>query len=106
MTSNEAYFAREGSNFIFGPSGGSGSLMKGVYYAKSSSMAGGSTINTLFTAHPEIFLWATLSEAEPFIGRDSRVQLWEAKFQACIAAANLEAKAEDQSGSRLGASRS
>lgn len=103
-TGQEQYFAREGSNFIFGPAGGDGSLMKGIYYAKSSSMSGGSTINSLFSAHPEIFLMATLSEAEPFIGRDERTAMWEAKFQQLVQIANSEAKAEDQSGSRLAAS--
>lgn len=106
VTSNEAYYAREGSNFIFGPAGGEGSVMKGVYYAKGSSMAAGSTVNSIFTAAPEVFLFGVLSEAGPFIGQDARLPMWEGKFQQLLEAANLEAKKEDQSGSRLAATRS
>jgi len=101
---NELYTAREGSNFIFGPAGTQGHVMTGIYYAKPTGMASGSTINSVFSAHPEVFLFGTLSELEPFIGRDARIPVWKAKFEEYLAIANSEDKAENVSGSRLTAS--
>ena len=101
VTNNEAYFAREGSNFIFGPAGGDGNVMTGIYYARATYMAVSSTINSIFSAHPDVFLFAAISEGAAFTGEDQRTPMWEAKFQQLVAAANREAKDEDQSGSRL-----
>lgn len=95
----EQYFAREGSNFIFGESGTQDRVMKGIYYAKPTAMA--STINAVFTAYPEVYLFAALSECEPYIGRDQRIQLWEEKFKQVLDNANDMAKEEDFSGSDL-----
>jgi len=95
----EQYFAREGSNFIFGEAGTQDRVMKGIYYAKPTAMA--STINAVFTAYPEVYLFAALSECEPYIGRDSRIQLWEAKFKQVLDNANDITKEEDFSGSDL-----
>ena len=95
----EKFFAREGSYFIFGDAGTQDRVMKGIYYAKPTAMA--STINALFTAYPEVYLFAALSECEPYIGRDQRIQLWEAKFQQVMDNANGLAKDEMFSGSDL-----
>ena len=101
VTENQQYFARDGSSFIFGPAGSAGDLMKGIYYARPASIAENSTINSVFSAHPEVFLFGVLSEAEPFIGSDDRVALWQAKFEHLLQVANNEDKSEGSSGSRL-----
>jgi len=95
----ERYFAREGSNFIFGEAGSEGRVMKGIYYAKPTAMA--STINAVFSSYPEVYLFAALSECEPFIGRDARTQLWEAKYQQVVDNANSQDRDEGFSGSTL-----
>lgn len=98
-TGNQIYFAREAGSFIFGPAGASGDVMKGVYYRNTFMNA--STIHSIFSAHPDIFLMAAASEATPYIGADARIAVWEQKFQQLVAIANQEAKDEDQSGSTL-----
>jgi hypothetical protein len=40
-----------------------------------------STTNWLLTAHPDIYLYATLLEATPFLIEDARVPLWETELQ-------------------------
>ncbi len=101
QTGQSGYYAREGSNFIFGNAGATNDVVKGIYYAKPTSMPGSSTINSVFTEHPDVYLFATLSEAEPFIGRDARIPIWEAKFQKALMDSNDQDEAEDQSGSNL-----
>lgn len=101
VSGSQRIFAREGDAFIFGPAGVSGNVMNGVYYRSGTSMASTSTINSIFTAHPELFLMAAASESEAFIGMDSRIPVWEAKFQQLLNIANQAAKDEDLSGSAL-----
>jgi hypothetical protein len=94
VTGEEQYFARDGSSFIFGSTGAAGRVMTGSYYARPSSMADNSTINSVFSAHPEVFLFGTLAE-------DARMPVWKMKFEELLVAANNEDKSEGQSGSRL-----
>ena len=42
------------------------------------------TSNNLLENHPDIYLFACLVEAEPFLMEDERVQLWEAKLQNAL----------------------
>jgi hypothetical protein len=95
----ELYFAREGTNFIFGPAGTNGHVMKGIYYATPTAMT--AAVHSVFTAYPDVFFWAILSESEPFIGRDQRIALWESKFQQSLMDANKLNVDELYSGSPL-----
>ena len=42
------------------------------------------TSNSLLELHPDIYLYACLVEAEPFLMEDERVPLWEAKLQSSL----------------------
>lgn len=88
--------ARDGSNFIFGPYPDSNYTVKGRYYTHLTAVQ--TTINALFTANPDLYLYACLVESEPLLGRDSRVPLWEAKYQMIKAQVNGEADKSHYSG--------
>jgi len=94
------YFARDGSNFIFGPYPDSTYTVKGSYYARLTAISG-SGVNALFTANPDLYLMACLAEAEMILGRDPRIAIWDAKYQRILADVNGEARTEEQSGSHL-----
>lgn len=72
--------AREGSNFIFGPYPDSTYAIKGIYYAAPTIVA--TSDNALFVANPDLYLFAALCEAAPYIESDARVALWESKYQS------------------------
>lgn len=72
--------AVDGSTFIFGPLPADGSIMAGTYYAKPSALS--SAVSDLFTAHPDLFLFAALAETQAFVKDEKRVALWEQKYQA------------------------
>lgn len=40
--------------------------------------------NWLFEAHPDAYLYATLVEAEPYLGNDARVALWREAYDTAI----------------------
>lgn len=93
------FIAREGANFIFGPYPDSNYTVKGIYYKRFDALS--TTINALFTASPDLYLFACLAESEPLIGRDARVPLWETKYQTILALVNGEDQAENVSGGVL-----
>jgi hypothetical protein len=39
---------------------------------------------TTFARYPELFLYAALVEAMPFLGMEAKLQLWDAKFQQAL----------------------
>lgn len=97
--SKPKYIAVEGSNFIFGPYPDSAYTVKGEYYKRLTSVI--SSANALFTANPDLYLFAALSELEAFKKDDKRVELWMAKRNAILADVNNEDRAAEFSGGPL-----
>ena len=93
------YIARDATNFIFGPFPDSGYTVKGVYYNRPGTLS--SAAYNLFTNNPDLYLFACLAESSILIGRDDRIPLWEAKYNAILAKVNLLDQAEDVSGGDL-----
>jgi hypothetical protein len=90
------YIARDGSNFIFGPYPDSTYQVKGIYYAKPTTIA--TSTNALFTANPDLYLFAALCEATPYIKDDPRITLWEAKYAQILEDIRKEDANENASG--------
>ena len=93
------FFAQDGSNLIFGPYPSSDYTVKGTYYKRLTSIQ--SSANALFTANPDLYLFAALAEAEPFIKNDKRAALWVAKRDEILRDVNGEDKSAMLSGGPL-----
>ena len=74
-----AFMAREGSNFIFGPYPDSNYVVTLVYYNRLAALS--SAVNSVFSAYPGLWLYASLAESAPYLKNDYRVQIWEAKYK-------------------------
>lgn len=98
-TSKPFLIARQGTNFIFGPYPDSTYTIKGIYYAQPTGIA--TSANSLFTNNPELYLFAALLEAEPYMKNDNRVMLWQAKYDQIKDQINSYEKQEAGSGSGL-----
>lgn len=94
--SKPVYIARDGANFVFGPYPDSAYVVKGVYYAKPTSIA--TSANALFLANPDLYLFAALCEAAPYIKDDPRLAIWEAKFALILEDIRNEDADENASG--------
>jgi hypothetical protein len=57
-----------------------------VYYRKVPALSAGQTSNWLLAAAPDLYLYASLLEAAPFLMSDDRVGLWSAAFEAAVQA--------------------
>jgi hypothetical protein len=93
------YIAREGSNFIFGPSPAGNYTVTGVYYENLGPVSASN--HALFVNNPDLYVFAALAEAEPFLKNDKRIALWEAKYSKIRDDINGLAQREDYSGSEL-----
>jgi len=93
------YFARDGANFIFGPYPDSTYTVAGVYYKRLAALSTG--VNNLFTNNPDLYLFACLAEAGILIGPDSRIPIWEQKYQKILADVNGMSKNAEYFGSSL-----
>ena len=94
------FIARYGQNFIFGPYPDSSYTINGIFYQSPTAISG-AALNSLFTTNPDLYLFACLAEGDMVIGRDARIQVWEAKYQKILADVNGTDRAEDASGSTL-----
>lgn len=88
--------ARDGSNFIFGPYPDSDYTIKGTYYKHLTAVQ--TSANPLFTANPDLYLFACLAESEPVLGRDPRIAIWESKYRMVKEIVNGEASRSRFSG--------
>ena len=78
------YFSQEGDNVIFWPMQGDGTIVLGRYYKRFASIVTqGLAGNTSFARWPELWLYAALTEASPYIGEVTRVQQWEVRYESC-----------------------
>lgn len=93
------FFARNGSNFEFGPYPDSDYTIKGVYYKKLDALSGSNTSNWLLTDAPDLILFGALLEAKAFIMDDKRISLWEARYANAKREIQEQDDAEDVSGS-------
>ena len=81
--------ARDGSTFIFGPYPDSNYTIKGTYFKRLSAVQ--TSVNTLFTNNPDLYLFACLAETDLVLGRDPRVGIWESKYKIVKELVNGEA---------------
>ena len=95
------FISRDASSFVFGPQPDSSYLINGTYYAKPAALS--SAVNAVFTANPELFLFAALCEAEPWLSNDERIPIWEKKYAQILQDVQQESDAENVSGGVLAA---
>lgn len=94
------FYAREGSNLIFGPNASDSYTVVVNYYARPTTAVGG-TLSGILLSSPGLLLYAALAESEIFLGRDSRLQVWETKYQQLKELVLKEDRNERFSGSPL-----
>lgn len=100
------FFAQDAGSFIFGPYPDSTYTVKGTYYKRLTALSDSNTTNWFVTNAPGILLFAALCETEPFLRNDSRLVLWQAKYDQEKEGIEREERQEQFSGSPLTMTRS
>jgi len=90
-TSEASYFTVvNGAIKVGGSNGGSGYVHD--YYKALDSLSDSTTTNWLIINSPNAYLYGTLIEAMPFIGKDERLATWYRMFMGAINGLNSQDK--------------
>lgn len=79
-----AYFALTGSNIELIPTPDASQTLEIVYYATITALSDVNTSNWLLTSYPDIYLYGTLVQAEPYLMNDERMGTWGALLGKAI----------------------
>jgi len=85
----------------FGPIPGSVMEVEMLFYKKFDSLSVTTTTNWLITNAPDIYLYGSMLEAEPFIMNDERVPLWATALERAVTDMQEQDNKDRHSGSAL-----
>ena len=83
-TGKPLYFSITGADFELYPSPDTSYTLELVYYSTIASLSDTNTSNFLLTNHPDIYLYGTLVQAEPYLMNDERIGTWGALLGKAI----------------------
>lgn len=79
-------FTAQAGSYLVAPGPDSNYAYSIYYAAKFDALSDSNTTNWLLTNAPDIYLYASLLEAEPFMKSDARIPLWAAAYDRAVAA--------------------
>ena len=85
----------------FGPIPATVMEVEMLFYKKFDNLSVTTTTNTLLTDSPDIYLYGSMLEAEPFIMNDERVTLWAAALDRAVSDMQEQDNKDRHSGSAL-----
>ena len=72
-----------------------------LYWAKFPSLGGTTTSNWVLQNAPDVYLYGSLMEMEPFIQNDARIAVWAAGYDRAISNIQMQDDKDRHSGSAL-----
>lgn len=91
-TGKPRFYLVAGSNFRFGPAPDGTYTATLNYYAKPATLATTTQeTNSLFPTNVDLYLYATLLQAEAFVQNDPRIGIWKQAYDEAVAKINGEA---------------
>ena len=72
-----------------------------VYYTRIAALTDSATTNWLLDSHPDIYLFGTLVEAEPYLKNDGRMPMWTARLDKALSDLRLQGERERHTASGL-----
>ena len=95
-----AYTIKANELFL-GPSPDAVYTMEMDYYRKFDSLSAIITTNLMLTDNPDVYLYGSLLEAEPFIKNETRIQIWGTSFYKDITDIQDQDAKDRHSGSEM-----
>ena len=90
-----------GDNLLFGPTPDGAYTYDMTYYKAFDALSDAATTNWIILNAPDLYLYGTLLQAEPFLMNDQRVQLWATAFRQAIADVQDQDNKDRHSGSEM-----
>jgi hypothetical protein len=79
-----------GNEFQLNPIPDSTYTLKLTYFAKIPSLSDSNTTNYLITNYPQLYLYGSLLEAQPYIVNDERIQVWMGLYNEAVQLINRD----------------
>jgi len=89
------------NNILFGPTPDDAYDISMLYYKTFDALTDAAPTNWVITNAPDVYLYGTLLEAEPFLMNDQRVQLWATALTQSITTLQEQDNKDRHSGSAL-----
>ena len=87
-TGQPKYYTIHGTEFELKPVPDTTYTAAMTYFYRLTAFSGDNDTNTLLTSYPDIYLYASLLAAQPFLIDDSRIQLWDSLLSGAIKEVN------------------
>ena len=100
-TGKPVAFTIVGSEFRLGPTPDGVHTLEITFYQKIPALSDTTTSNDILVHYLDIYLYASLIEAEPFLQNDQRLQTWSSLYQMAVANATVSNDREQFSGGPL-----
>lgn len=88
-TGQPLYFAIVGSEMELAPTPNDAYTIEMMYRKLIPALSNTTSSNWLLTFAPDLYLYGSLMEAEPYMKNDERVQLWASAFSTVLDGLNL-----------------
>ena len=95
------HFTVIGSNLKFGPVPGAAYGVALTYYQRIPALSDDAPTNWLLTLSPDVYLYAALIEASPYLKNDERMATWADLYQRAIGAITAKDQAARWGGASL-----
>lgn len=92
------YYTILGNDFKFAPTPDTNYTIEMLYYAAPTLLSDSNASNVFLANAPDLVLYGSLIEAEPFLMNDSRIQLWAGMYDRGLASLNASDDASEKSG--------
>ena len=90
-----------GDNILFGPTPDAVYTYSMTYYKAIDALSDSATTNWAILNAPDLYMYGTLLQAEPFLMNDARVPLWERGFRQAITDIQEQDNKDRHSGSEM-----
>jgi hypothetical protein len=81
------WMSRDRTNFVFGPEADSGYTVNGTYIARPTSLrtaANDAQATWIILYAPDLALYGSLLQAEPFLKNDNRIAVWQSFYAQAL----------------------
>jgi hypothetical protein len=96
-----SYYTVTGSEFQFAPVPDSAYTLKMIYYAAPTYLSSSVSSNVFLATCPDLLLYASLGEAEPYLMNDARVATWAALYDKGLTSLTISDDAGEQPSSPM-----
>lgn len=100
-TGQAAYFTIVGNHIRLLPAPGETHKFEMTYFAEVDALSDTNPTNTILKKHPDLYLYGSLLQAEPYLKNDERVQTWSTLFNRGMERLEVTDQRAQASGSPL-----